>query len=297
MKEKWLKGCGTALATPFLEDAPDYEAYRNLVARQLAAGVDFLVPLGSTAETPCLRDTEKRELLRITRECCPDRPVVAGVGTNSLDATLRNMEWLDPLGPDAWLVVTPYYNKPTQEGMFAYFKAVAAATPRAVVLYNVPGRTGINLLPETVLRLAQIPNIVAVKEASGNIAQIQEIIDGAPEGFSVLSGNDDQTWPLMALGADGVISVASNVAPGPVSELVQAAARGDMSRARALHRALTPLFKACFVESNPIPVKAALSVLGLCAPRMRSPLSAPVPDTVALMRRTLAALFPDVKTD
>ncbi len=297
MKEKWLKGCGTALATPFLEDAPDYKAYRNLVARQLAAGVDFLVPLGSTAETPCLRDTEKRELLRITRECCPDRPVVAGVGTNSLDATLRNMEWLDPLGPDAWLVVTPYYNKPTQEGMFAYFKAVAAATPRAVVLYNVPGRTGINLLPETVLRLAQIPNIVAVKEASGNIAQIQEIIDGAPEGFSVLSGNDDQTWPLMALGADGVISVASNVAPGPVSELVQAAARGDMSRARALHRALTPLFKACFVESNPIPVKAALSVLGLCAPRMRSPLTAPVPDTVTLMRRTLAALFPDLKTE
>jgi len=294
MSEKLLKGCGTALATPFLKDAPDYEAYRRLVYRQLEAGVDFLVPLGSTAETPCLLDEERRELLRITRECCPDRPVVAGVGTNSLSATLRNMEWLEPCAPDAWLVVVPYYNKPTQEGLYEYFKAVAGATSRPVVLYNVPGRTGANLLAGTTLRLARIPGIVAVKEASANLGQIQEIIDGAPEGFSVLSGNDDQTWPLMALGADGVVSVASNVAPGPIVALTRAAAEGDMSRAQALHRALTPLFRNCFAESNPIPVKAALSVLGLCSPRMRSPLTEAEPATVDLMRRTLADLFPEL---
>lgn len=294
MSEKMLTGCGTALATPFLEETPDYEAYRSLVFRQIEAGVDFLVPLGSTAETPCLTDAERRELLRITRACCKDRPVIAGVGTNSLSATLQNMEWLESCAPDGWLVVVPYYNKPTQEGMYAYFKAVAAATSRAIVLYNVPGRTGANLLPRTTLRLAAIPNIVAVKEASGNLAQIQEIIDGAPEGFSVLSGNDDQTWPLMALGADGVVSVASNVAPGPVAALTRAAAAGDMARARELHRILTPLFRHCFVESNPIPVKAALSVLGLCSARMRAPLTEALPATTELMRRTLSDLFPEI---
>ena len=290
MEKKILKGCGTALSTPFKDGKVDYLSYRNLVLRQVAAGIDFLVPLGSTAETPCLSDGEKVELLRLTRETCPDIPIVAGVGTNSLSGTLKNMELLSPEGPDAFLVVVPYYNKPTQEGMYEYFKAVARSTSKNIVLYNVPGRTGSNLKAETTLRLSRIPNIIAVKEASGNLEQIQAIIDAAPEGFSVLSGNDDQTWPLMALGADGVISVASNIAPGMVVDLVRAAAQGRMADARKINRTLTPLFRNCFVESNPIPVKAGLSILGLCSAQMRLPLTEAVPATVEIMRKTIEGL-------
>lgn len=291
MKTKLLRGCGTALATPFRDGKVDYSAYRKLVERQVAAGVHFLVPLGSTAETPCLEDDERAELLRITRECCPDRPVVAGVGTNSLAATLRNIRLLEPCGPDAWLVVVPYYNKPTQEGMYDYFRAVAAATSKGIVLYNVPGRTGSNLKAATALRCArEIPNVIAVKEASGDLNQIQEIIREAPEGFSVLSGNDNQTWPLMACGGDGVISVASNLVPRLVVELVEAAAAGDMTVARDRNARLMPLFRDCFVESNPIPLKAGLAALGLCAPDMRLPLTTATPATMDLMKAALARL-------
>lgn len=284
-----INGLGTALVTPFRDGAVDYESYRALVRRQVEAGVDFLVPLGSTAETPCLEDEEKVKLLKITRELFGGT-VVAGVGTNSLQATLRNMRLLEPCGPDAWLVVVPYYNKPTQEGMYQYFKAVAEATDKAVILYNVPGRTGSNIRPETVLRLAAIPNIVAIKEASGDLSQILAIRRAAPADFTVLSGNDDQTLPLMASGCDGVISVASNLAPKQMAALCAAVRRGDMTEAVRLNNALIPLFDACFVESNPIPAKGGLQVLGLCANELRLPLTPATEPTLALMRRVLADL-------
>lgn len=284
-----INGLGTALVTPFRDGAVDYGSYRALVRRQVEAGVDFLVPLGSTAETPCLEDEEKVKLLRITRELFGGT-VVAGVGTNSLQATLRNMRLLEPCGPDAWLVVVPYYNKPTQEGMYQYFKAVAEATDKAVILYNVPGRTGSNIRPETVLRLAAIPNIVAIKEASGDLSQILAIRRAAPADFTVLSGNDDQTLPLMASGCDGVISVASNLAPKQMAALCAALRRGDMTDAVRLNNVLIPLFDACFVESNPIPAKGGLQVLGLCANELRLPLTPATEPTLALMRRVLADL-------
>ncbi len=285
-----LKGCGTALATPFKNGKVDFEAYKRLVTRQVEAGIHFLVPLGSTAETPCLENDEKIEMLRITRELCPNRPVVAGVGTNSPAATIRNIRLLEPYGPDAWLVVVPYYNKPTQQGLYEYFKAISESTDKPIVAYNVPGRTGTNMTASTTLRIAEIPGIVAVKEASGKLDQIEEIVRNRPEGFSVLSGNDDQTFPIMRFGGDGIISVASNVAPGLMVQLVEAAAAGDWTKAEALDKKLAPLYDACFVESNPIPAKAALNLLGFCEPEMRLPLTTAVAPTFETMRKVLEDL-------
>lgn len=279
-----FKGLATALVTPFVDGEVDWRAFRNLVRRQVEAGVDFLVPLGSTAETPCLTDAEKVKILEIAREESNGLPIVAGAGSNSLTATVRNMRLLDGHGADAYLIVVPFYNKPTQEGLYQYFKAVAEETDRQVILYNVPGRTGTNMKTETTLRLAEIPNITAVKEASGNLAQIIDIKRQAPEGFAVLSGNDDQTLPLMACGADGVISVASNVAPEQMKALTRAVAASDLKEAIRLNNSLMPLYHACFVESNPIPAKAALSLMGLCRDEMRLPL---LPATVGT--RTLLA--------
>lgn len=285
-----LKGCGTALATPFRNGKVDFEAYKNLVIRQVEAGIHFLVPLGSTAETPCLEDDEKCELLRITRELCPDRPIVVGVGTNSPAATIRNIRMLEPYGPDAYLVVVPYYNKPTQQGIYEYFSAVAASTSKGIVAYNVPGRTGTNMTAETTIRVAGIPGVIAVKEASGNLDQIRKIIKDRPEGFKVFSGNDDQTLPIMEDGGDGVISVASNIAPGKMAELAATLLAGDVEKARELDRKLMPLYDACFVESNPIPAKAGLSLLGLCTPEMRLPLTTAISSTFDAMNRVIADL-------
>ena len=286
----FFKGLGTALVTPFKDGSVDYDAYRVLVRRQVAAGVDFLVPLGSTAETPCLSDEEKQELLKITREEAAGLPVVAGVGSNSLTATVRNMRVLDPYGADAYLVVVPFYNKPVQEGLYQYFKAVAGETDRQVILYNVPGRTGTNMKTETVFRLAELPNVSAVKEASGDVNQIIDIKRLAPEGFSVLSGNDDQILPLMASGCDGVISVASNVAPEAVKALTEAVFRSDLKEAVRLNNSLMPLYNACFVESNPIPVKAAMSLMGYCSAEMRLPLTEAVQSTKDLLSEVIAGV-------
>lgn len=267
-----FKGLATALVTPFVDGEVDWKAFRNLVRRQVEAGVDFLVPLGSTAETPCLTDAEKVKILEIAREESNGLPIVAGAGSNSLTATVQNMRLLDGHGADAYLIVVPFYNKPTQEGLYQYFKAVAEETDRQVILYNVPGRTGTNMKTETTLRLAEIPNVTAVKEASGDLAQIIDIKRQAPADFTVLSGNDDQTLPLMACGADGVISVASNVAPKQMKALTRAVAASDLKEAIRLNNSLMPLYHACFIESNPIPAKAALSLMGLCRDEMRLPL-------------------------
>lgn len=285
-----FKGLATALVTPFVDGEVDWKAFRNLVRRQVEAGVDFLVPLGSTAETPCLTDAEKVKILEIAREESNGLPIVAGAGSNSLTATVQNMRLLDGHGADAYLIVVPFYNKPTQEGLYQYFKAVAEETDRQVILYNVPGRTGTNMKTETTLRLAEIPNVTAVKEASGDLAQIIDIKRQAPEGFSVLSGNDDQTLPLIACGADGVISVASNVAPEQMKALTRAVAASDLKEAIRLNNSLMPLYHACFVESNPIPVKAALSLMGLCRDEMRLPLLPATRGTRTLLADVLRKL-------
>lgn len=285
-----FKGLATALVTPFVDGEVDWKAFRNLVRRQVEAGVDFLVPLGSTAETPCLTDAEKVKILEIAREESDGLPIVAGAGSNSLTATVQNMRLLDGHGADAYLIVVPFYNKPTQEGLYQYFKAVAEETDRQVILYNVPGRTGTNMKTETTLRLAEIPNITAVKEASGDLAQIIDIKRQAPEGFTVLSGNDDQTLPLMACGADGVISVASNVAPKQMKALTRAVAASDLKEAIRLNNSLMPLYHACFVVSNPIPAKAALSLMGLCRDEMRLPLLPATGGTRTLLADVLRKL-------
>lgn len=291
MKDLILRGVATAMVTPFRDGAVDIDCYETLVRRQVEAGVDFLVPLGSTAETPCLSDDEKIAVLKATRRNSGELPIVVGCGSNSLTATLHNISILEPYGADAYLIVVPFYNKPTQEGMYQYFKAVAESTQKAIVMYNVPGRTGSNMTAETALRLAEtVPNIVAIKEASGNINQIIEIKRKAPEGFSVLSGNDDQTLPLMACGADGVISVASNIAPELMVDLVQAISDSDLPEAISLNNKLIPLYHDCFIESNPIAVKGGLSVMGLCRNELRLPLTPATEATLEQMRRTINGL-------
>lgn len=294
MKTLTLKGCGTALLTPFKKDGSvDYEAFAASVDRQIKAGIHFLVPLGTTGETPCLNVAERIEVLKIARAHSSGRPVIAGGGTNSLAATIDSIKLLEPYGPDAFLIVVPYYNKPTQEGQYQYFKAVAAATSKPIVIYNVPGRTGANMEAATTLRLARdVKNIVAVKEASGKYAQISEVIKGAPEGFSVLSGNDDETLSLMATGAQGIVSVASNVAPVEMVKLAEALLQDNMAEARRLHHLLSPLFKNLFIESNPIPGKYAMARLGLMENVLRLPLVCASAKTEEIMRETLDALKP-----
>ena len=285
-----LKGCGTALVTPFRNGQVDYDAFAALVDLQVNAGIDFLVPLGTTGETPCLTDEEKIKVLTLAKDRSCGKPVVAGVGTNSLEHTIANIRLLEPHGVDVFLVVVPYYNKPPQEGMYQYFKAVAESTKKPVLLYNVPGRTGANLEAATTLRLAQIDNIIGIKEASSNRGQILDIIAGRPEGFLVLSGNDDETFPLMKAGADGVISVASNIAPVPVAELAHAMLEGKIEKAAGLHEKLSPLFRNCFVESNPIPAKAALAAMGMMVNELRLPLVPARQKTYDLMVETVKGL-------
>lgn len=292
MKAQLFKGCGTALVTPFIEGEVDYEAYASLIERQVEAGVDFLVPLATTGETPTLSAEEKIALLRLTHGLAAGRKLLVGCGSNSVPGTIANMKLLEPYDVDAWLVVVPFYNKPTQEGLYQYFKAVAAATDKPVVMYNVPGRTGCNMTAETCVRLARdVENIIAVKEASGKLDQVMEILKNAPEDFAVLSGDDDMTLDMMENGAKGVISVASNIAPAEVRSMTDAALEGRFEDARRIDEKLQPLFKNCFVESNPVPVKAGLAILGLCSDEMRLPLTTATEKTKAIMRGTLEDLF------
>lgn len=284
-----IRGCGTALITPFDDNYEvDWGSFGSLVMRQLDAGIDFLVPLGTTGETPCLEEYEKEKLLATVMELNDGKvPVVAGAGSNSTRKVISYISALSKYSPDAFLVVVPYYNKPTQEGIFQHFKAISESTPVPFIIYNIPGRTGTNLTTETTLRLSELKNIVAVKEASGNFEQISEIIRLAPEGFTVLSGNDDATFPLMCAGAGGVISVASNIAPSPVIRLTTLLSEGRLNEAAALHHRLMPLFKACFVESSPIPVKSALALAGLIRNRLRLPLTSSLETTDSLVKNVL----------
>ncbi len=290
MKE--IKGCGTALITPFTKDLNvDFDSYRMLVRRQIEGGIHFLVPLGTTGETPCLEENEKFQLLEIAIEESGGRiPVVAGVGSNSTKQVIRNIQAFEKLGVDGFLVVTPYYNKPTQQGMINHFTSIAESTDKQIIMYNVPARTAVNMFSETTLKLAEIMNIKATKEASSNYAQISEIIRNAPEGFSVLSGNDDETLSLAATGAKGLISVASNIAPSLMSEFLEKLLNNEVEGARDLHHKLTPLFKNCFIESNPIPVKAGMYKLGLIENVLRPPLYPATQNTLNIMEKTIEEL-------
>lgn len=288
MKKILFRGAGPALVTPFKTDGTvDYEAYAALVKRQVEGGADFLIALATSAEAPVLSAEEKLKLLALTRENAAGLPIIVGAGSNSIPGTKANMELLKDA--DAWLIVVPFYNKPTQEGMFLYYKAVCELTDKPVIIYNVPGRTGANMLPETAIRLArEVPGIAGTKEASGKFDQIKTIIDGAPEGFAVLSGDDDMTYDIIAAGGHGVVSVAQNVLPKPVAEMVHLALEGKMDEAAALNARLQALFKGCFVESNPIPAKAALSQLGLCSKTMRLPLTDATASTEATIKEILS---------
>ena len=290
MKALDLHGCGTALLTPFKNNEVDYESFAATVDWQVETGIDFLVPLGTTGETPTLTESEKLQILEVTLQHAKGRPVMAGVGSNSLTGTLANIRLLQDA--DAFLVVVPFYNKPPQRGMYQYFKAVAESTDKPIVLYNVPGRTGSNIEAETVLKLAQdVPNIIGIKEASGKMDQALKILSGKPDGFGLLSGNDDDTLELMKAGAAGVISVASNVFPSAMADFVHALKAGKYDEAEKMDARLKPLFKALFVEPNPIPAKAAMAQLGLMENSLRLPLVPATPETEALLQQTLKELF------
>ena len=292
MKLNELRGCGTALVTPFQpEGALDEAALRRLIRRQLKAGIDFLVPCGTTGESPVLAPEEHARVVELTLEETRGQvPVIAGAGGNNTRRVCEQARQMERLGADGILSVSPYYNKPTQEGLIQHYRAVAEATTLPVVVYNVPGRTGSNIEPATLIRLAEIPNIVGVKEASGNIAQISEILRMLAPRFRVISGDDAITLPVMALGACGVISVAANVVPQPMTELVSLAGQGDFHAARRLHFRLLPLMRTLFIESSPIPVKAALAALGLIHPIYRLPLVPMRTETHAKLMQVLEDL-------
>ena len=282
--------------TPFKGDKVDIETFAANVERQVKAGMDFLVPLGTTGETPTLSDAEKRLVLETAKAHAGGRKIIVGVGTNSVPGTLANIRLLPEA--DAFLIVAPYYNKPPQRGLYEYFRTVAGETDKPVILYNVPSRTGCNIEAETTLRLAHdVPNIVGVKEASGKIDQILAILRDRPEDFTVLSGNDDDTLKIMKAGADGVISVASNVAPAEMVQFVHAALKGQAGtpeawqEAEALEARLGDLFRNLFFEPNPIPGKAAMALLGLMENTLRLPLVPATEATQTLMQQTLEALF------
>ena len=285
-------GCGTALVTPFRPDLSlDEEALRTLVRRQVMAGVNFLAPCGTTGESPTLSRQEHLRVVEITlEEARPRIPVLAGAGGYNTAQVIELARELERMGVDGILSVTPYYNKPTQEGLYQHYKAIANAVRLPVIVYNVPGRTGVNVEPATLKRLAEIENIVGVKEASGNIAQQARVLYEVPERFVVLSGDDAITLPLLALGGQGVISVASNLIPAEMTDLVRSALQNDWSRARQLQRRYLPLMEVNFIESNPIPVKAALALMGLIAPVWRLPLVPPQPANLEKIRSVLNSL-------
>jgi len=283
-------GCGTALVTPFrLDLSLDENALRRLVQRQIGAGINFLVPCGTTGESPTLSAAEQRRVVEITIEEARRTkiPVVAGAGGNNTAHVIEMAREFGQLGADGILSVAPYYNKPTQEGLYQHFKAIAEAISVPIILYNIPGRTGVNIETVTVARLAEIENIVGVKEASGNIAQMAAVLASVPKRFAVLSGDDGITIPLMALGGRGLISVVSNEIPAEMTRIVQLCLAGDFASAREIHERYFRLMEANFVETNPGPAKAAMALMGLLEPVFRLPIVAPKPDNLAKIRSAL----------
>ncbi|MFH1283688.1 MAG: 4-hydroxy-tetrahydrodipicolinate synthase [bacterium] len=269
-----FSGSFVAIVTPFLKNKIDEKKFRELVLYQLDAGTQGIVPCGTTGEAATLSSDERERVFSVVVEAVNNKvPVVAGTGTNDTAHTIQLTRMAKKCGADAALVVTPYYNKPTQDGLFEHYKKISGEVDIPIIIYNVPGRTGVNILPPTVLKLMkECPTIVGIKEASGCIDQSTEIISQARSDFFVLSGDDSQTLPLMAVGARGVISVVANLAPRDVRSLCQAVSDNDWDQARTFHNKLYPLIKACFMETNPMPVKTALELMGLCSGEVRLPL-------------------------
>ena len=287
-----FQGCGTALITPFRSDLSlDEEGLRRLVRRQIEAGIHFLVPCGTTGENPTLSREEHLRVIEITLEEAHGRtPVLAGCGGNDTREVVELARDLEGLGADGLLVVTPFYNKPTPEGLYQHYREVARATRLPIVVYNVPSRTGLNVEPATLARLAEIETVVGVKEASGNISQIAAIFQAVPQSFAVLSGDDAVTLPVIALGGVGVISVVSNEVPFAMARLTSLGLEGDFPAAREVQRRLHPLMEINFIESNPGPVKAAMGLMGLIEPVFRLPAVYPKPESVRKIEQVLLGL-------
>ena len=285
-------GTGTALVTPFRNDGTlDEATLRRLVRRQIEAGIDFLVPCGTTGESPTLTHEEHLRVVQITIELAKGKvAVLAGAGGYNTAEVIALARELAALGAEGILSVTPYYNKPTQEGLFQHYRAIAEAVHLPIILYSVQGRTGVNMEPGTVKRLAGIENIVGIKEASGNVSQMAAILNAVPDDFILLSGDDAITLPVISLGGRGVISVVSNEIPAEMSELTKLALQGDFAGARLIHRRYHPLMEINFVESNPIPVKAAMAEMGLLEPVWRLPLVPPKAENQARIRAVLESL-------
>jgi 4-hydroxy-tetrahydrodipicolinate synthase len=291
MRTNWT-GVGTALVTPFTASGElDERAVRRLGRRQVDAGVHFLVPCGTTGENPTLSHAERVRIVELlVDEVNGAAPVLAGAGGYDTREVIHLAEAMRQAGAAGLLSVTPYYNKPTQEGLYLHYRAIAESTPLPVIVYNVPGRTGVNIEPATLARLAAIPNIVGVKEASGNITQMCDVCRVVPPDFIVLSGDDAITLPLMAIGGRGIISVASNEVPAEMVRMVEAAERGDFAAARAVHNRILPLMQVNFVEANPLPVKAAMAAMGLLEEVYRLPMCPPRPESKEKIVKVLKEL-------
>jgi 4-hydroxy-tetrahydrodipicolinate synthase len=287
-----FKGCGTAMVTPFQKDLSlDEQSLRKLIRRQIAGGINFLVPCGTTGESPTLSHEEHLRVVAITIEEAKGKvPVLGGAGGYDTRKVIEMAREIERMGADGILSVTPYYNKPTQEGLYHHYKAIASAISLPIILYNVPPRTNVNIEPATLRRLSEIENIVGVKEASGNIAQMTQVIQQVPEDFIVLSGDDALTLPLVAMGGRGLISVTSNEIPTEMTRLVQLCLDGEFKTARALLRKLLPLIEVNFIETNPTPVKAGMAEMGLLEPVWRLPLVPPRTESVAKIRSVLESL-------
>lgn len=285
-------GCGTAMVTPFRRDQSlDEETLRRLVRRQIEAGINFLVPCGTTGESPTLSRAEHLRVVEITLEEAKGKvPVVGGAGGYNTHEVIELAGELEKLGVEGILSVTPYYNKPTQEGLYQHYKAIATAVRLPVIVYSVQGRTGVNVEPATMARLSEIDNIVAIKEASGNISQMANMVHEVPHRIDVLSGDDAITIPLISMGGRGLISVVSNQIPAEMAQLAQACLRNDFETARQIQRRFLPLMNVNFVESNPIPVKAGMALMGLLEPVYRLPMCPPSAASMAKIEKALSSV-------
>ena len=285
-----FEGSFVAIVTPFKNGKVDASALRGLIEFHIENGTNGIVPCGTTGESATLNHAEHEEVIRIAVETCKGRiPVLAGTGSNATQEAIELTQRAQKIGADGALLITPYYNKPTQEGLFQHFSAVAKETDIPIILYNVPSRTSINMLPSTVARLSSVDNIVGIKEASGSLIQVSEIIDSCGQKFEVISGEDPLTWPILAIGGKGVISVTANLVPDKFAKLVDAARTGDVEVAKALHYELLKLNDIMFIETNPIPVKAALALMGRIQNEFRAPLCPPTKESLSQLKTVLKA--------
>ena len=285
-----FEGSFVAIVTPFKNGKVDASALRGLIEFHIENGTNGIVPCGTTGESATLNHAEHEEVIRIAVETCKGRiPVLAGTGSNATQEAIELTQRAQKIGADGALLITPYYNKPTQEGLFQHFSAVAKETDIPIILYNVPSRTSINMLPSTVARLSSVNNIVGIKEASGSLIQVSEIIDSCGQNFEVISGEDPLTWPILAIGGKGVISVTANLVPDKFAKLVDAARTGDVEIAKALHYELLKLNDIMFIETNPIPVKAALALMGRIQNEFRAPLCPPTKESLSQLKTVLKA--------